>query len=129
METNNIDTVKLTDVSRSEVNLPKRPEVTKEAPPEPEKPTQEVSSEPKEVSEPIEEKEVKEVVDFLNNSSSLFNLSLSFKVSFNEEIDRVIVSVYDKETDEVVKQIPSEEVVALAERLNEMVGVFFNETA
>lgn len=75
----------------------------------------------------VSREDVEEVAKFLNESTNLFNLSISFQV--NEDIDRVVVSVVDKDTEELIRQIPSEEVVQLAKRLNEMVGVLFNETA
>ena len=75
----------------------------------------------------LSEEEVEDVAEFLNDTASHFNVSLTFKV--NDDPDRIVVSVVDKETDEVIRQVPSEEVLQLAERLNEMVGVLFNETA
>ena len=75
----------------------------------------------------LSEEDVKEVAKFLNESTELFNITIGFKV--NEDINRIVVSIVDKTTDEVIRQIPPEEVVKLAERLHEMVGVLFNETA
>jgi flagellar protein FlaG len=71
--------------------------------------------------------DVKEVARFLNESARMFNVSLTFEI--NEDANRIVVSVINSETDEVVRQIPPQEVLDLASRLNEMVGVLFNETA
>ena len=71
--------------------------------------------------------EIEQIAEFLNESSQLFNVGLRFNI--NEDVDRVIVSVVNRDTDEVIRQIPPEEVVDLAARLNEMAGVLFNETA
>lgn len=71
--------------------------------------------------------DVREVARFLNESAKMFNVSLTFEI--NEDAKRIVVSVINSETDEVVRQIPPQEVLDLASRLNEMVGVLFNETA
>lgn len=44
--------------------------------------------------------------------------ALSFRVS--EEIDGVVVSVIDSQTDELIRQIPTETMVRLAERLGQI---------
>ena len=44
--------------------------------------------------------------------------SLSFRL--NEELGRTIVSVYDAETDELIRQIPGEVVVRIASALQEL---------
>lgn len=71
--------------------------------------------------------EIEQVAEFLSESARLFNVGLKFNI--NEDTDRVIVSVVNKDTEEVIRQIPPEEVVDLAKRLNEMAGVLFNQTA
>lgn len=40
-----------------------------------------------------------------------------------------MIKVVDRETDEVVRQIPSEEVMRLRERLQEAAGVIFRDSA
>ena len=40
-----------------------------------------------------------------------------------------IIKVVDRETDEVIRQIPSEEVVRLRQRLEEVAGVLFDGSA
>jgi len=71
--------------------------------------------------------EIEQVAEFLSESARLFNVGLKFNIS--EDVDRVIVSVVNKDTEEVIRQIPPEEIVDLAKRLNDMAGVLFNETA
>lgn len=77
--------------------------------------------------EQLSNEEIEELAKFLNDSVDLFNISIHFEL--NQDIDRVVVQVTDKNTGEIIRQIPSDELIALAERLNEMVGVLFNETA
>lgn len=70
----------------------------------------------------------------LRNSLNRFSRSLEFTV--DEASDRRVVKVLDTQTDEVIRQIPSEEILALAAQLKEMseanmdvVGAFMQETA
>ena len=39
-----------------------------------------------------------------------------------------MVKVVNKETEELIREIPSEEILNLAARLDEMVGMIFDET-
>ena len=124
MSTNEISLGSIIDVGR-EVTSPERPVSDR-----PVKVTAEdilPVEKNKEEEEELEKQDVEEVTKFLNESSALFNLSLQFRV--HDETSRIVVSVTNSDTDEVIRQIPAQEVLDLAERLNEMVGVLFNETA
>lgn len=74
------------------------------------------------------ESAVNEISDFLQTT----NRQLAFSV--DESSERPIVKVTDSESGEVIRQIPSEEVLALSERIKELqadvgsaVGVLFNK--
>lgn len=76
------------------------------------------------------ESAVSEISDFLQTT----NRQLSF--SIDEKSERQVVKVTDSESGEVIRQIPSEEVLALSERIKELqsdvgsvVGVLFNKQA
>ena len=47
------------------------------------------------------------------------NISRDLQFTINEDIGRVVVTVVDRTTGDVIRQIPQEEVVRLAERLAE----------
>ncbi|AJQ96364.1 putative flagellar protein FlaG [Gynuella sunshinyii YC6258] len=51
--------------------------------------------------------------DYMQNEQR----GLNFKM--DEEAGITVISVYDAETEELIRQIPSEEMVSLAKRLNE----------
>lgn len=53
--------------------------------------------------------------------------SLSFVVDKNA--DEVVISVRDKETDELIRQIPSPEALKLKQHLDGVVGLLFNDRA
>jgi flagellar protein FlaG len=127
MATNEININALPKVG-SEVAMPNRPDlegVKKEE--EIKEELIKLEEQKQEEQEQLSKEDLEEVTKFLNDSTKLFNLSLRFRV--HDESHRIVVSVLNADTDEVIRQIPTDEVLALAERLNEMVGVLFNETA
>lgn len=64
----------------------------------------------------------------LNDSfESLKNTSVRFRV--DRELGELLISVVDQRTDEVVRQIPSEEMVELTRRMQEFQGLIFDRTA
>ncbi len=73
-------------------------------------------------AEPIED-----VVSDLNDLVRNLQRELRFSVDTNS--GDTIIKVVDRETDEVVRQIPSKEIVALRQRLEESSGGFFDDSA
>ncbi len=87
----------------------------------------------KETGDEREEKEsadlehvAESVVKAQKNLSGIHNTDLQFSV--NKDSGDVMVTVTDEKTGEVIREIPSSEVRNLASRLEEMVGVIFNQT-
>ena len=74
-----------------------------------------------------DETPVHEVVSELNNLVRELHRELQFSV--DEESGETVIKVVDQETDEVVRQIPSEDVVRLRQRLEEAAGVIFQDSA
>lgn len=68
-----------------------------------------------------------EVVSELNNLVRDLHRELQFSV--DDESGETTIKVVDSKTDEVVRQIPSEEVVRLRQRLEEAAGVIFRDSA
>ncbi|MDV6328625.1 flagellar protein FlaG [Idiomarina sp. Sol25] len=58
---------------------------------------------------------IQKVAEELNVNQSIRQHNLKFDV--NEDLGRTIVKVIDSETGDLIRQIPSEELVALAERI------------
>lgn len=69
----------------------------------------------------LTEKEVEEVVSNLNEFVQNIRRDLSFTV--DEDSGRTVIKVIDSETDQVIRQIPPEDVINVAKRLAEMSGV------
>lgn len=63
----------------------------------------------------INEAEISEAVSRLNDHAQSISRDLEFTI--DEELNRTIITVYDAETEEVIRQIPSEEVLSLARYL------------
>lgn len=70
---------------------------------------------------PAEEVEV--AVEEMNAFVQSMQRNLSF--SIDEQLGQAIISVKDGETDEVIRQIPSEELVVLRKKMDDVVGILF----
>jgi flagellar protein FlaG len=63
----------------------------------------------------------------LDKIQTLFTSEARFEV--NNEADMVVVKIIDKDSEEVIRQIPSEASVKLAKALNDLEGILFDEEA
>lgn len=68
-----------------------------------------------------------EVASGLNELVHELHRELRFSV--DEDSGETVIKVIDQQTEEVVRQIPSEEVVRLRKRLEEAAGVIFQDSA
>lgn len=71
--------------------------------------------------------ELQHVVADLNKLVRDLHRELQFTV--DRESGETVIKVIDKETDEVIRQIPSDEVMQLRRRLEEASGVIFKDSA
>jgi flagellar protein FlaG len=65
---------------------------------------------------PPSKQQVEAAVDTINRSLQPSNYSLNF--SLDQKSDRVVVKVVDSESGETLRQIPSEEALAIAESID-----------
>ena len=72
----------------------------------------------------VKEKEVQEVVEDVQQYLQQLNIRLSFKL--HDKTGDLVVRVLDKDTGEVIRQIPPEEMLKLREKLEELTGVLLN---
>ena len=70
------------------------------------------------------EKEMVEIHRVLQENLKIDNFKLSF--SIDKETRRVVVSVIDKETGEVIREIPPSELLAIAREMEKLKGILFN---
>ena len=71
--------------------------------------------------------EVKEAVSRLNQYVQTLRRDLEFRV--DESTNKVVVTVLDPQSKEVIRQIPSEEVLAVARSLETTQGMLLNTKA
>ena len=72
-------------------------------------------------------RQVKDAVNGINDFLQNVNRSLQFKI--DEDSGRVVVQIKDTETDEVIRQIPSEEALEIAKKLDQIKGLLVKEQA
>lgn len=62
-------------------------------------------------------------------NSFLESVSSTLQFSLDQDSDRVIVKVVDKETNDVIRQIPSEEAIEISKALDKLQGLLLNSQA
>ncbi len=73
----------------------------------------------------LEPEQLSQIVENLNAFVQLTKRNVSFTI--DKESGRDVISVFDAETQELIRQIPSEEALALLKRMDEAVGLLFSE--
>ena len=53
--------------------------------------------------------------------------SIGLKFSKHDESGRTMIKVMDKQNEELIREIPSEEVLNLAAKIEEMIGLIFDQ--
>lgn len=74
----------------------------------------------------ISREETNEIVKSLYECIDVLQTKL--KLSINENSNEIIVTVTNQETDEIIKQIPPKELLALREKMAELTGLLFDKT-
>ncbi len=90
-------------------------------PPTPEKVEVNAESVPKPEIDP---KVLKELISEINTEAARMNYRLS--LSIDHDTNRVLIKFKDPESGEVVRQIPSEVVLEIAKRFDELKGALFD---
>lgn len=75
----------------------------------------------------IDKKLLEKIVDKLSQQFRSKNTSLNF--SIDEETKSLVVKVIDSESEEVIRQIPPDEILAIRKRIQELLGVIFDKEA
>jgi len=69
--------------------------------------------------------EINDAVDHLNDFVRSIDRNLNFSV--DEELEKIVVKVIDTETEKVIRQMPSEEAIAISKSIEENKSLFFDE--
>ncbi|MDK2901914.1 MAG: flagellar protein FlaG [Thermosediminibacterales bacterium] len=75
--------------------------------------------------EGISYEKLRESVNAVNKT--LEAIDKKYEFSIHEETDRPVVKVYDRNTGEIIKQIPPEEVLNILTKIRELIGIFIDE--
>lgn len=78
--------------------------------------------------QPVSQSALNEAIKSINEFVSPV-ASNSIQFSIDDDTGRTIVKVIDKETDEVIRQIPNEEVIAISKALDKLQGLLVKQTA
>ncbi len=83
-------------------------------------------------SEVKNKRDQKEIQKHLNNTVKKLNdqmdsLNINIKFGFNDKIDTMFVDVTERSTGRLIRKIPSEETMKLAEKMKEIIGMIFDK--
>ena len=68
--------------------------------------------------------DVDRLVELINEAMEILNYKLKFTV--HKETNQVVVKVLDKETDEVIREIPPEQILNLVAKFRDAMGLFID---
>ncbi len=74
-----------------------------------------------------DETQMERLLDQAEKMAGVFGRNLKFR--YRKEADVYQVEVVDAQSDEIVRKIPSDEMVRFIEHINEMLGALFDEQA
>lgn len=77
--------------------------------------------------DPASRAQVQGAIDQINDAMQMVRRDLEFSV--DDETGRAVVKVLESQSEEVIRQIPAEEILTIAENLEEMRGILFNGQA
>lgn len=78
-------------------------------------------------SEPESEEQIKQAIQKIQGTVD--NLAHNLRFSIDEDTGRTIIKVMDAHTEEVIRQIPTEEAIEIARTLDKVQGLLVNDKA
>ncbi len=78
-------------------------------------------------SSEVTSQDVMEFLDSFQNMSKTIQTKLNFTV--HEENNEIIINVIDKESNKLIRQFPSDEMLNLQDRMRDLAGFLFNANA
>lgn len=75
------------------------------------------------VSVVTQQPELEEVIDEINTVMTTVQRDINFSV--DEKSGRKVISVYEKDSDKLIRQLPSEDALKLLENLEQLKGLLF----
>lgn len=80
-----------------------------------------------EKNEDVSKEQLDKVLEEANNKLKNSKANIRCEYSYNEKLQRVNIKVVDCDTDDVVQEIPSEDLVNTLEKLREMTGLIIDK--
>ena len=71
--------------------------------------------------------ELMQLTEDLNKEMNPLNINVKF--GFNDKIDEMYVSVYEKDSNKLLRKIPSDEAISLMSKMREIIGIIFDKKA
>lgn len=75
--------------------------------------------------EQLSEKKVIETIEKANESLAM--IQTRFEFSIHEKTKEIMIKVYNKETDELIREIPPEKILDMIAKMWELAGLFVDE--
>ena len=69
----------------------------------------------------------KETVDYFNKFVKEVQVDLRYAV--DDKTNEVVIQIFEKGTDKLIRQIPPDEILRLKQRINDLLGIIYDETA
>lgn len=78
------------------------------------------------VQKDLDSEALEKLAEELNENFKIFNAAISFSV--DKDTSKTVITILDRETEEVIREIPPEELLELAAKLTEIIGRLVDET-
>lgn len=69
---------------------------------------------------------VQEAISYFDEFVKDFQVDLKYEI--DDKTDELIIKIFEKGTDKLIRQIPPEEILRLKERINDLLGIIYDET-
>ncbi len=72
----------------------------------------------------LSDDEIEQIVNELNNFIQIFNTKIAFEI--DKETRKTVLKIIDAQSDEIIRQIPPEELLEISRRISELLGLIIN---
>jgi flagellar protein FlaG len=115
------DSYNTNNLQKENQNLIKKPEEINST----KKLDEEINDNKKHNEEKVTKEKLQDLTQKLNKEMEPLNPDIKF--TFNNKVDSLVVNVVDKNTDKVIRKIPSDEALKIMEKMRELVGALFDK--
>ena len=77
---------------------------------------------------PVSNEQVRQMVEQMQSHLDSMNVSLQYSF-YGDDGEKVAITVVNRDTGEIIREIPSKEMQALQVKMSELVGMIFNDNA